>query len=150
MFAYRLGSSRSHQEPNLLQQPLCKRAMDRSQLASMQIAPMGNIGHSCYINASLAALYASKHVRQHIAMSQHQESCLCKILIAAAGSRGRIVHPDEFLKEPFYSREQRDAQEFLGEVLSAEADAGVEALCKGRLSEADVQSLWLQSPSSWS
>ena len=102
-----------------------------TQLAALQLAPMSNVGLSCYINATLAALYASRHVRQHIAAFQHPGSRLAKTFMAAVAQRGHSMQPTQLTQKPFYNKAQRDAQEFLGEILATDSDNGVESLCRG-------------------
>ena len=104
----------------------------------MQTAPFQNVGNSCYINSTLAAIFATNKVREHLLDADIMGSRVGDTFHASIGTKGRSVRPFAFTQPPFYDSEQRDAHEFLQEVLEQDSDKRIEESFRG----ADNPVLW--------
>ena len=97
----------------------------------LQPALFKNAGNSCFINATLAALFANRAVAAHLSSKRNPNSRLHNTLWNAVMSRHRPMRPNDFVQPPFYQQEQRDAQEFFSELLKTDTDGTVQSMFRG-------------------
>ena len=88
----------------------------------LQPAAFQNAGNSCFINSTIAALFANNSVSEYLFANRNPLSRLSNTFHSSVGAKKYVVRPREYLDPPFYTGRQRDAQEFLSEMLSTDVD----------------------------
>ena len=97
-----------------------------------QAAPFENVGQSCFINATLAAILAAVKVRRELQTVKIPGSRIGDTFHASIGTKGRRITPLAFTQPPFYLGAQRGACELLREALEQDIDTRVDGLISWR------------------